>query len=103
MWDSILQNGEWQGEIWNRKKNGEVYPEWLTISVIRDRLGKMTNFVGAFTDISNRKISEESLNHLAYHDLLTGIPNRMLLLDQMHQAFAYAKRKELQGVFCLST
>ncbi len=76
MWDSITGTGFWQGEIWNRRKNGEIYPEWLTISAVSDENGEVTHYVAYFSDISRRKAQEEKLQHMALHDVLTGLPNR---------------------------
>ncbi len=94
MWASIQHKGLWHGEIWNRRKNGELYPELLTITAIKDPHGQITNYLGVFTDITVKKISEDQLLHLAYHDSLTGLPNRLLCMDRLKQAVAHAKRKE---------
>ena len=92
MWRSVLDNGYWQGEIWNRRHNGEVFPEWLGISSVRDADGKITHFVGIFSDISERKAAEAKIAFLAHHDPLTGLPNRLLLKDRMQQGMAHAER-----------
>ena len=81
MWDLVRANGFWQGEIWNRRKNGEVYPELLTISAVRNDAGAVINYIGAFTDITRIKQSEARLVHMAYHDPLTELPNRTFLLS----------------------
>ncbi|MBI5431002.1 MAG: EAL domain-containing protein [Nitrosomonadales bacterium] len=83
MWRAINDKGHWQGEIWNRRKNGEVYPEWLSISPVLDRDGTLTNYVGIFSDISERKRAEEQIHQLAYYDPLTNLPNRRMLLERM--------------------
>jgi len=92
MWGRIRETGSWQGEIWNRRKNGNVYPEWLNISVVKDNEGNTTNYVGVFSDISDMKASEQKLDHLAHHDPLTGLPNRLLLNARMEQSMARAHR-----------
>lgn len=79
MWEQIHATGAWQGEIWNRKKNGDVYPEWLSISTLRDEQGSITHYVGMFFDITRSKQSEARLKHLAHYDKLTELPNRTLL------------------------
>jgi diguanylate cyclase (GGDEF)-like protein/PAS domain S-box-containing protein len=82
----LEHEGAWAGEIWNRRKSGEVYPEWLTISAVKDEGGQVTHFVGVFSDISQRKADEEQIEALAYFDPLTRLPNRRLLLDRLEQA-----------------
>ena len=90
MWASILSSGSWQGEICNRRKNGELYNEWLTISSVRDDQGKVTHYVGVFTDISRRKKAEEKIRHMAYYDGLTDLPNRALFRERLNQAINHA-------------
>ena len=92
MWRELLEQGNWQGEIWNRRKDGGVYPEWLSIVAVRDENGVATNFIGVFTDISERKQNEAHIKHLAHHDVLTGLPNRLLLEDRLSQAMLKSKR-----------
>lgn len=94
LWLSIDTTGKWQGEIWNRRKNGEVYPEWLNISTIRDETGQITNHVAIFSDITSVKLAEKHLSYLAHHDALTGLPNRMLLQDRLSQALIKGHRNE---------
>lgn len=92
MWESILTLGQWQGEIWNRRKDGSIYAEMLTISAVKDSEGEIQNFVALFTDITIIKEHEKELEHLAHHDALTSLPNRMLLWDRLSQAIAEAQR-----------
>lgn len=92
MWSSILNEGQWEGEIWNRRKNGEAYPEWLSISSVTDETDEPTHFVAVFHDISEIKRSEELMKHQAYHDALTGLPNRLLLLDRLKVAMHHSRR-----------
>ncbi len=94
LWQSIHESGVWQGEIWNRRKNGEIYPEWLTISAVRDTEGHTRNYVGVFSDITWLKQSEEKLEHLAHHDALTDLPNRLLLHSRLEHAMDKAKRHD---------
>ncbi|NRF94443.1 EAL domain-containing protein [Paenibacillus frigoriresistens] len=93
MWASIHEKGSWQGEVWNKRKNGEIYPEWLTINTVRNENGKISNYVGVFTDITERKLSEENLKYLAHYDVLTGLPNRFLFHDRLSHAIAQANRQ----------
>jgi diguanylate cyclase (GGDEF)-like protein/PAS domain S-box-containing protein len=92
MWGNITESGRWQGEIIDRRKNGESYPEWLSISVLKDTRGAITHYISVFADISERKAVERRITHMAQHDFLTGLPNRMLLLDRMAQAISHARR-----------
>jgi diguanylate cyclase (GGDEF)-like protein/PAS domain S-box-containing protein len=92
MWETITHAGQWKGEIWNRRKNGEIYPEWLSISAVRDEQGEIANYIGIFIDISRQKEAERNLDYLAHHDTLTGLPNRMLFNDRLLVAIAKARR-----------
>ncbi len=93
MWKEIEEKGRWQGEIWNRRKNGEVYPEWLSITAVRAAGGDLTHYVGIFSDITERKQSADRIQYLATHDFLTGLPNRSLMDDLLRQAISNARRK----------
>ncbi|WP_175535120.1 bifunctional diguanylate cyclase/phosphodiesterase [Halomonas saccharevitans] len=86
LWESVEQHGSWQGEIWNRRKNGEIFPEWLTISAVRNDAGELTHYVATFNDITRRKAAEEEIHQLAFFDPLTGLPNRRLMLDRLASA-----------------
>ena len=92
MWASLDRDGGWQGEIWNRRKNGEVYPEWLSISRISNQLGETFNYVAVFSDISSLKDSQRKLLHMAHHDPLTGLPNRLLMNARLEHILKQAKR-----------
>ncbi len=92
MWAQLSAEGQWQGEIWNRRKSGELYPELLTITAIKDRDGTLTNYAAVFSDISQLKENEAHIRHLAYFDPLTGLPNRRLLEDRLQVALAHAHR-----------
>ena len=96
MWQSIQETGHWQGEIWNRRKDGEIRPELLSISTVRDGDGRPTHYVGVMTDISQLKQSEERLEHLAHYDPLTDLPNRLLLLSRLEHALERAERYRQQ-------
>ncbi|MFG6463075.1 EAL domain-containing protein [Roseateles sp. DXS20W] len=92
LWRGITEQGHWRGEIWNRRKDGEIYPEWLTISAVRDDAGAITNYVGVFTDITRVKRDEAELQRLANYDPLTELPNRRLLIARLEQALARTQR-----------
>ncbi|OMH32134.1 EAL domain-containing protein [Motiliproteus sp. MSK22-1] len=92
MWNQIKETGTWQGEIWNRRKSGEVFPEWLTITAIKDHENKRMLYAGIFSDITERKRSEAIIENLAYYDPLTRLPNRQLLFDRLEVALATAHR-----------
>ncbi len=96
MWASIDADGYWQGEIWNRRKNGAIYPEWLTISAVHNSTGETTHYVGVFSDLSQLKQSEAQLEHLAHYDPLTSLPNRLLSQSHLAHALAQAQRDHRQ-------
>jgi diguanylate cyclase (GGDEF)-like protein/PAS domain S-box-containing protein len=97
MWDSIRDTGTWHGEIWNRRKNGEVYPERLTITAVKGDDGKTSHYVATLRDITEQKRVEEEIHNLAFYDALTQLPNRRLLDDRLRQAMAASKRSGLYG------
>ncbi|MDQ6963298.1 MAG: diguanylate cyclase [Mariprofundales bacterium] len=92
MWAQINQTGVWRGEIWNRRKNGDIYPEWLIINTMRDDTGRVSYYVSSFLDISAQKKVEDQLRHRAHHDALTELPNRVLLADRITSSLSHAKR-----------
>lgn len=96
MWLTIAATGQWRGEIWNRRKSGEIYPEWLCINVVRDSQGNVINYVSSFSDITQRKEAERRIEFLAHHDMLTGLPNRALFADRLEQALLNAERNDHQ-------
>ena len=96
MWDEIVRTGHWQGEIWNRRKSGEIYPELLSISAIKNQDGEICNYVGVFADITKLKASEKELEFLAHHDPLTNLPNRLLFMSRLQHGIAQAKRQNSQ-------
>ncbi|HLP99465.1 MAG TPA: diguanylate cyclase [Sideroxyarcus sp.] len=86
MWTSLNETGQWSGEIWNRRKNGEIYPEWLSIGVVRNSKDEVINYISLFSDITKRKESEARIEFLAHYDSLTKLPNRVLFADRLKQA-----------------
>ena len=94
---SIDESGSWQGEIWNRRKNGEIFPEWLTITGVKDERNTVTHYVSTLTDITARKAAEDQIKSLAFYDPLTGLPNRRLLIDRLRHAVASSSRYQNNG------
>ncbi len=95
MWQSLLENEQWSGELWNKRQNGEVFAELLTISAVCDSDGKIQNYVALFSDITSMKQQQQQLEHIAHYDPLTNIPNRMLLADRLQHAMTQCKRHGL--------
>ncbi len=94
MWSALIEQGHWSGEIWNRRKNGEVFAELQTISAVRDAQGKTQQYVALFSDISAIKAHQGQLEHIAHFDALTDLPNRLLLADRLQQAMSQATRRQ---------
>jgi diguanylate cyclase (GGDEF)-like protein/PAS domain S-box-containing protein len=92
MWDSINKLGYWRGEIWNRRKDGEIFPEWLSISSVTNRYGDTTHYLGIFSDLSHIKEAEQQIQYLSSHDILTGLPNLILFKDRLQNAINFAQQ-----------
>lgn len=92
LWKSINDNGFWKGELWNKRKNGEIYPEWLTISTITNKHGDITNYVSVFSDITVRKQNEDQIQKLANYDVLTGTANRYLLMQELQRVIEISSK-----------
>jgi diguanylate cyclase (GGDEF)-like protein/PAS domain S-box-containing protein len=97
IWNHVETDGSWIGEIWTRRKSGEDFPSWASISLVRNRDGGLANYFSIFTDITERKQAEERIHHLAYYDELSGLPNRTLLYKLIDQALVEARRHRLHG------
>ena len=97
MLKSIQDTGSWKGELWNRRKNGEIYPQYLTISSVKDSNGTVTNYVATSTDISQRIAAESEIHKLAFYDPLTSLPNRRLLIDRLKNAITTCARTKYQS------
>jgi diguanylate cyclase (GGDEF)-like protein len=102
MWERITTHGYWQGEITNRKKNGEIYIEWLSVNAIKDKDGNIENFIGIFSDVTHQRKDAQNHAYLATHDPLTGLSNRLLLNDRLEHAINHADRfdKCVAAIFC---
>ncbi|MDN3523881.1 diguanylate cyclase [Halomonas sabkhae] len=94
MWHSILNHGSWQGEVWNRRKNGEVCPQWLTISEVRDSENTLTHYIGIISDMSRLKQDQQQIHQMAYYDPLTSLPNRTMLEERAEMAINSASRRK---------
>ncbi|QFY90339.1 EAL domain-containing protein [Magnetovirga frankeli] len=97
MWRVLHTTGYWQGELWNRRKNGDIFVEWLTISAVMDLDNQVSHYVGTFSEITQHKEAEAKIHRLAYYDPLTRLPNRALFLDRLHQAMNSSRRSGLRG------
>ncbi len=97
MWQSLREQGYWQGEMWNRRQNGNIFAAWLTISAVRTPAGETTHYVGTFSEITRNKEAEAEIHRLAYYDPLTHLPNRRLLMDRLAQALASSARGGRHG------
>ena len=97
MWETLARDKYWQGELWNRRRNGEIFPVWQSISAVVAPDGQVSHYVGAFTDISQRKDAEEQIRNLAYYDPLTQLPNRRLLIERLELALMASARNRRHG------
>lgn len=95
-WSTLLTKKSWQGEIWDKRKNGEIFPAWQTITAVRDKAGDIFQYISIFSDISEKKLSEERIYHLAHFDSLTELRNREAFRDQLEKAIAHASRQDVQ-------
>ena len=100
MWQAVESSGHWSGELWNLRKSGELYAEWLSISAIKNDDGEIANYVGISSDITQFKHHEKQLDHIAHYDTLTGLPNRTLLNDRLKQAILQATREKNMMAVC---
>jgi diguanylate cyclase (GGDEF)-like protein len=94
MWKSIKDTGVWQGEIWNRRKSGEIFPEWLSIGTVKNSQNEIINYIAVFSDITKRKEDEAHIEHLAHYDSLTHLPNRALFADRLKHALVTGTRNK---------
>ncbi len=101
MWETLQKERFWQGEIWDRRKTGEIYPKWLTITAVTGTNGEITNYVGSFTDLSEHKEAEEAIHRLAFYDPLTDLPNRRLLRDRLQLSMSSSLRNKRYGALML--
>jgi len=96
LWQQLLHNKHWEGELWNRRKNGDIFPEWLSITAVMDDAGETSHYIAVFSDVTSQKESEERLYYLAHYDNLSKLPNRLAFHDRLRQAIFQAKRKKEQ-------
>lgn len=101
MWQSLQQDGQWQGEVWDKHRSGEIVPLWMTINAVHDERGSLRHYVALFRDITEVKRTEQTLWHIAHHDPLTGLPNRNLLHDRLRMAMSAAAREDRQVALLL--
>ena len=101
MWSSLSERGAWAGELWDRRKTGELYPKWLSIAAVCDKLGRTTHYIGSFSDITERKAAESRIQFMAHHDPLTQLPNRLRLHERLAQVINLAKRNNTKSVLMM--
>ncbi len=101
MWAALSSEGSWAGELWDRRKNGEPFPKWLSIAAVRNKSGETTHYVGSFSDMSERKAAETRINFLAHHDALTQLPNRLNLHERLAQVISLAKRNNAKSALMM--
>jgi len=98
LWQTLLAEGRWQGELWNKRKDGSIYAEWLSITSIKDQHNNTTHYIAIATDISEQKAQEKKINQLAFYDPLTKLPNRRLLLERLETALTRSKAQQQYGL-----
>lgn len=98
IWDSVIADGKWNGEIWNQRKNGKVYPEWQTITAVKDETGVTTHYISTFSDITKLKQAEKEIENLVFYDPLTELPNRRLLQERLEHELKIARRYQRAGI-----
>jgi len=101
MWQSLRETGRWSGEIWNRRKNGTVYPEWLAISALSDAAGKISHYIGIFSDISSEKQAQDTIHRLLHYDHLTQLPNRSLMRERLEVTLGHVRHRERKAAVML--
>ena len=94
MWETLKSAEMWQGQIFNRRKNGEIYPELLSIHTIKNKNGDLINYIGLFSDLTEKNTTEDHIHKLAHYDPLTNLPNRLLFMERLKQGIVYARRRE---------
>lgn len=97
LWQRLKETGSWGGEIWDKRKNGQIYPRWMTITAVKNERQEVTHYVGVFTDITERKRAEEEIRHLAFYDVLTELPNRRLFIERAQTALVASARRRSYG------
>lgn len=97
LWESLQRTGKWEGEIWNKRKNGELYPEYQTITAVKNKAGQVTHYVATFQDITERKQAQALIEHQAFYDALTNLPNRRMIIDRLSQELSSARRHNYYG------
>ncbi|HEU0219903.1 MAG TPA: PAS domain S-box protein, partial [Gallionella sp.] len=100
MWRQLIRTGTWSGEIWDKRKNGQIYPKWMTVTAIKNERQETTQYVAIFSDITERKRAEEEIRNLAFYDALTKLPNRRLFIDRFHAALPVSARHNNYGAVC---
>lgn len=95
MWATLKRSGMWQGQIFNQRKNGEVYPEWLSIYSIKNKSGEVINYIGLFSDLTEKRMTEDHIHNLSHYDALTGLPNRLMFMERLKQSIIIARRSKI--------
>ncbi len=101
LWHTLNERGQWQGEIWNRRSSGEIYPEWLSITAVHNGMGSATHYIGIFSDITERKEAEARIHHISHHDALTNLPNRLMMQARLHHVILQSQHTEQRAAVLL--